>query len=133
MDPHPVSSWVKPRDTCYFDGHCGLCRRSTRILQSLDWFGRLAFVDMSQVSAETLPVDPGTAMRGMPMKTIDNRVLVGFPAVRRALVQTPLGALVAWVFYLPGISHLGERIYRHIAANRRRDVVCSVTSTGVGR
>jgi len=44
---------------------------------------------------------------------------VGFAAVRRALAQT-VGAPVAWVLYVPGISFLAERVYRVIARNRRR-------------
>lgn len=67
------------------------------------------------------------------MKTTAGKALVGFPAVRRALIQTPLGALAAWALYLPGVSHIAIRVYGHIAANRRRDVQCSIEPQGVGR
>lgn len=109
------------RDTCYYDGQCGLCRRSVTWLRRLDWLGRLRFADMTAVPPSELPVDPAEAMRGMPMRTADGRVLVGFRAVRRALSQTPLGAPAAWAMYLPLVSTLGEQVYRLIALNRRRD------------
>ena len=36
-------------DTCYFDGQCGLCRRTTRLLRRLDWLGNLRFRDMTRL------------------------------------------------------------------------------------
>jgi predicted DCC family thiol-disulfide oxidoreductase YuxK len=112
------------RDVCFYDGQCGMCRRTTRLLRAVDWFGRLNFVDMTAIPPADLPVDPQAAMKGMPMRTRDGRILVGFPAVRRALAQTPLAPL-AWLLYLPLISAAGAAAYRHIAAGRRRD--CAVT------
>ncbi|MBX3376166.1 MAG: DUF393 domain-containing protein [Phycisphaeraceae bacterium] len=112
-----------PRDTCYFDGHCGFCRRSTRLLQRLDWFHRLAFEDLT--TSPSLPVPLESALEGMPMRTRHGSTLIGFPAVRRALRQTPLGFLPALLLYLPLLSHLAAAAYRHIARNRSRS--CSVT------
>jgi len=109
-------------NTCYFDGHCGMCRRSARILARLDLFGRLRLVDQSQLDPRRLPVDPDAAIRGMPMLTSDGRALVGFPAVRRALMQTPL-ALFAWPLYLFGVDHLSGWVYNQIAARRARACV----------
>jgi predicted DCC family thiol-disulfide oxidoreductase YuxK len=118
-----------PRDTCYFDGRCGLCRRSVVWLRRLDWLRRLEFQDMTRVPAAELPVRFEDAMQGLPMRTRDGRVLVGYPAVRRALMQTPLGILVAWAMYLPGIDRAGRRVYRHIADHRRRDAACAVSAS----
>jgi predicted DCC family thiol-disulfide oxidoreductase YuxK len=115
-----------PADTCFFDGACGMCRRTVRILRRFDWLSRLEFADLTTTPPDQLPVDPLLAMRGMPMRTRDGRTLVGFPAVRRALLQTPVGFLPALLLYLPGVSHLGRRVYNSIAASRARDV-CDVT------
>lgn len=108
-------------DTCYFDGQCGLCQGTVRWLRALDVLGRLRFEDMTAVDPVALPVDWATAMRGMPMRTGDGRVLVGLAAVRRALMQTPMGALAAWVLYVPGISWLAARGYDGLARRRRRE------------
>lgn len=113
-----------PRDTCFYDAQCGLCRRTVRVLRALDWLRRLEFVDMNR--AADLPVDPALAMQGMPMRTAGGRVLVGLPAVRRALMQTPLGASLAWALYLPGVSAVADRVYRWVAVHRRRDAACEV-------
>jgi predicted DCC family thiol-disulfide oxidoreductase YuxK len=127
------------RDVCFYDGACGLCRRSVRILRAIDWFGALAFRDLTETQpgdgADDLPVTIETAMQGMPMRCGDGlrilgirvarsepgRALVGFPAVRRALVQTPVGLLPAAILYVPGIAWVGRQVYGVIAANRGRD------------
>lgn len=113
-------------DTLYFDGQCGLCRRSIRIIRALDWLRRLRFVDSNSLSDDELPVQRDDALAGIPMLTRDGRTLVGFPAVRRALLQTPLGAIPALLLCVPGGSHVGRWGYNRIAANRKRDVQCDV-------
>lgn len=110
------------QDTCYYDARCGLCRRTTRVLRRLDWLGALRFEDMN--TARDLPVPLAAAMEGMPMRTHDDRTLIGFSAVRRALIRTPIGALFAWILYVPGLGWLAQRVYRHVAATRRRDAAC---------
>lgn len=123
------------RDTCYYDGHCGLCRRTVRVLRALDWLGTLRFEDMLTARPGTQPVPIETAMRGMPMRTSGGKVHVGFPAVRRALIRTPLGAVLAWILYVPGLSYLGARGYQWIADHRRRSVSCGLppAAPGAGR
>lgn len=80
---------------------------------------------MNSVPPHELPYPIEDAMRGMPMRTREGGRLIGFPAMRRALIQTPLGALGAWALYIPGLSRLGARVYRAVATNRRRDA-CDV-------
>lgn len=108
------------KDTLYFDGHCGLCQRSARVLRALDWLDRLAFEDMTRIPERDLPVPIDAAMRGIPMRTRDGRALVGFPALRRALLQTPLGCVPALLLCIPGLSHAGRAVYDRIALNRAR-------------
>ncbi|MCL4741267.1 MAG: DUF393 domain-containing protein [Phycisphaerales bacterium] len=115
-----------PRDTCYYDGRCGLCRRTSRWLRRLDWLDRLDFVDLTLADPDELPVPPEAALRGMPMRTRDGRVLIGFPAVRRALTRTPLGLIPGACLYVPGVSWAGRRVYASVAARRSRDAACPV-------
>lgn len=110
------------RDVLYYDGKCGLCRRSVRWLRALDWLGRLEGRDLTAVSKEDLPVRYDLALEGIPMRTRRGDVLLGFQAARRALVQTPAGLLPGGMLYLPGFSRLGEAIYKHVALNRRREL-----------
>jgi len=116
---HPAS------DTLYYDGQCGLCARSAALLRALDWLRRLRFVDMGRTDPSNLPIAYERALEAIPMRTRDGRTLVGYEAMRRALVQTPLGFLPSLLMYLPGISHVGRRVYRWVAANRPRNA-CAV-------
>ncbi|MBL9033034.1 MAG: DUF393 domain-containing protein [Phycisphaerae bacterium] len=116
-------------DVCYYDGACGMCRRTARTLAALDWLGRLAFEDLTR--SRDLPVSMDAAMSGMPMRTRDGTVLVGFPAVRRALRQTPLGFVPALMLHLPGVASAGSWAYGHIARRRRR--ACDAAAPAVGR
>ncbi len=75
---------------------------------------------------QDLPVDLEDAMRGMPMQTRSGEVLLGFPAMRRAILQTPLGFLPAMILYLPGISALGRIVYNRTAEKRAREISCSI-------
>lgn len=113
------------KDTCYFDGRCGLCRRSASILARLDWLDRLEFTDQTTLSDADLPVPREAALKGMPLRTRQGVTLIGFPAIRRALCQTPLGFLPAILMYVPVLSHVAQRIYEYVAANRGRDA-CEV-------
>lgn len=89
-------------------------------LRRLDWLRRLELCDLHQAGAD-LPVSLDLADTGMPMRTGSGRVLLGFPAVRRAVLQTPLGCLPALVLYVPGISHLAGLGYEWVAKHRPRN------------
>lgn len=127
----PAPAETSRRDTMYFDGACGLCRRSERALRRLDWLGNLDSVDMTRVSDAELPVARERAMEGLPLRTADGRVLVGFPAMRRAMSRTPLGFPLAAVLYVPGLSAIGRAVYGVIARNRGREA-CSIHPDGPG-
>jgi len=105
----------------YYDGQCGVCRAGVRRLRRLDWLGRLDAIDFTALAADKRPVDEATFAGGMPLHTRDGRLLVGFAAVRHALIHTPVGWLVGWLLYVPGVSHLGRWGYDAFARRRRRD------------
>lgn len=119
------------RDILYYDGSCPICRGSTRLLRALDWLGRLDFRDQNVMPDAALPVSRETAERGVPMRTRDGRALVGFPAMRRALLQTPLGSLPALGMYAPGGRQLGRWVYGRVASERHRDG-CQACASGSG-
>ncbi len=113
------------RDTCFYDGRCSYCVRTTRLIRRLDWLGRIELRDLTRTPEHELPVPIEEAMRGMPMRTSDGRVLVGYPAIRRALRRTPVGFLPALAMYLPGVSWVGARVYRYVADHRPR-AACAI-------
>jgi len=105
----------------YYDGRCSVCRGGVRRLLRLDWLGTLEAIDFNALPASQRPVDDATFASGMPLRTRSGRLLVGFFAVRHALIHTPVGWLAGWLLYVPGLCYLGRWCYDAFARRRRRD------------
>ena len=116
-----------------FDGGCPICRRTVRMLQRLDWLGRLQFADATNdvVRRRVAPaLSVETALRQMHVVDRAGRMTGGYDAqlriARRLPLLWPLGLLGA----LPVVKQIGIAVYRYIAAHRRRygecgDELCS--------
>ena len=106
-----------------YDGHCGFCVRSVRILRALDVWDRLRFHDASQRDhIEAL----FPALRDMDLDTAmctvdaEGGIHRGFYAFRRLIWCGPLTWPLLPLFYCPGAGILGPRIYAWVARNRSR-------------
>jgi predicted DCC family thiol-disulfide oxidoreductase YuxK len=104
-----------------YDGSCGLCIRSVRLIRRLDWLHALEYLDAQdreQVHARYPQLDQRAILGQMHLVAPDQRVHVGYQGIRCLLGDLPL---VAWLYplsFLPGITWLGPRVYRWIAAHR---------------
>ncbi|SRR5260370_40033168 len=103
-----------------FDGQCGFCIRSLRVVRALDIRAALRFHDANR--AETLELFPelrgatlAEAMYAYVQGEVPHR---GFYAFRRVLWSSPLMWPLIPLFYFPGVSFLGERVYAWVARNR---------------
>jgi predicted DCC family thiol-disulfide oxidoreductase YuxK len=111
-----------------FDGGCPVCRRTVRTLQRLDWLKRLQFADATNDDvrrqvAPSLTLDD--AMRQMNVVDARGRLSGGYAAQLQIGRRVPVLWLPSLLGALPGIRQIGSAVYRHIAANRRRQGVCS--------
>jgi predicted DCC family thiol-disulfide oxidoreductase YuxK len=117
-----------PRLVVLYDGGCPLCRRTVRLLRTLDWLGRLRFEDGT---------DAATRERFAPGLT-EAAVLVEMYVIDPAGVRhggyagylwiarvVPLMWPLALVGPLPGLRQLGGAVYRLVAANRVRRGRCT--------
>lgn len=109
------------RPVVVYDSHCGMCRRTMRMVRACDWLGsfdHMAYDDairyFPQVSRELLDA-------GIRVLFPDGSVTVGIEAVRSIAVRTPLGFVPGLLLYLPPVRRAGDRAYRAIAARRNRD------------
>ncbi len=105
-----------------FDGHCGLCRRSIRTLQALDWLGRLSYADF-QDERERMRVAPeipyGQLDRAMHVK-FPGKTLSGFSAFRALAWHLPPLWIAAPFLYLPGAKIIGDAVYARVAESRKK-------------
>lgn len=104
-----------------FDGQCGFCIRSLKVVRALDIRGALRFHDANQ--PETLELFP--ELRGadlteaMYARVQGEPAHRGFYAFRRVLWSSPLMWPLIPLLYFPGVSFLGERVYAWVARNRK--------------
>lgn len=106
--------------TLFFDGECGFCRRSVRIMRE-----RVArcpeAVAWQSVDLSRFGLTAQQCAEAVQYADRRGRVFGGADAVAHVLVDaglpwSPLGR----VMLLPGIIHVARAAYRWVAANRRR-------------
>jgi predicted DCC family thiol-disulfide oxidoreductase YuxK len=119
---------VFPHLTVLFDGGCPMCRRTVRLLRSLDWLGRLDFVDATDAAARERHA-PGLTeaevLVEMYVVEPTGRRHGGYEGYLQIARVVPLMWPLALIGPLPGIRQLGHLVYKTIAANRVRRGRCT--------
>ena len=114
-----------------FDGHCGLCQKSVFTLVTLDHLHRLKPIDFhdaerkKQCAADIALKDLDKAMH---IRFSNKKTLKGFSAAHALTWHLPVFWILAPLMYLPGVSSLGNKIYKRIARNRKK---CTHESCGI--
>jgi len=123
-----------------YDGRCGFCVRALNIVRALDTLGKLNFYDAHQPETfERFSVLRGADVDDAMYAVADSEPPYrGFFAFRRLLWTSPLMWALLPLFYFPGASILGPRVYSWVARNRSRfgcgSEVCALPTTdGRGR
>lgn len=105
-----------------FDGRCVICNTTRRLVQLLDWFKRVEFLDLHQrneVSQRYPWLDQEAAMGQIHVVADAGQVYEGFAGTRRMLRDLPLGLPLWALLHLPIIGNwLGPQLYKFIARNR---------------
>lgn len=119
---------IEPKAVVLFDGDCGFCQRSVRILQRLDWLGKLDCRnarDPAVWPAAEQPLLMERMLEEMHVVTPDgSRTHAGFSAFRWMSWRMPPTIPLAPLLYVPGMLWLGNRVYRWIARNRYSLIPC---------
>jgi predicted DCC family thiol-disulfide oxidoreductase YuxK len=108
--------------TIVYDGHCRFCVRSLKIVRVLDLFGALRFFDSHDPDTYRLfPVLRDANVDDAMYTLADSEPrYAGFFAFRRLLWSSPLTWLLILLFYFPGSSFIGPRIYAWVSRNRSK-------------
>lgn len=114
-----------------YDGLCPMCIRTAGWVKVFDRRDRVEFVDFNRVDPATIhpALDRETCVEAMQLVTPDGSVRSGYHAfkelTRRLWLLWPLAAVLS----IPGVTSVGTRVYRFVAARRRRltcdDGVCA--------
>jgi DCC1-like thiol-disulfide oxidoreductase len=127
IHPQKITDWIdarrrvnaqSPRPKIIYDGDCGFCRFSVRVLQVMDLWGKLEYI-------------PGPkGMSEMRLDFSDGRTYGGFFAFRRLVWILPMLYPMILIVYFPGAGILGPLVYRWIGRNRYLFPVFHVCSNG---
>jgi predicted DCC family thiol-disulfide oxidoreductase YuxK len=111
----------RSRMTVVYDGGCGICRATMAWLAAFDWSRRLRLLDLyrcDEVEALGAGLDRDACVRDLHAVTERGKVLVGYDAYRAMAARLPVVFWFAPEMALPGVSHVGRRIYRYVADHR---------------
>jgi predicted DCC family thiol-disulfide oxidoreductase YuxK len=115
----------KERFVVLFDGACGVCRRATSVMRTLNLLQGAEFVDVvSQwpaIHARFPELSQEACLRDMHVVRPSGKVMKGYEGYRALAAVLPLTWPVLPLLYAPGIGYAGRRIYRAVASNRLRD------------
>jgi len=104
-----------------YDGQCLFCIRSLRLFQAADVMHVFQFHDAhdEKLIASKFPELAGADFEhAMFVVTAHRAVYRGFFAFRRMIWINPLTWVLIPLFYFPGASFLGTRLYAWVARNR---------------
>ena len=116
-----------------FDGQCGFCARSLAVCKRLARrpVFRLHDANSPEAIAARFPMLAGADMEhAMFAVTAQAEVFRGFFAFRRMMWVSPWLYVLLPLFYAPGASRLGPRIYAWVA-RRRRSFDCATAACAV--
>ena len=117
--------------TFYYDGDCGFCTLSVRILATADFFGRVKWTAFQELpeppqgltwedldAAAYLEVAPSVSLPSGTGRQA--RLYRGYYAIRMLTLRLPPLFPLVPLLWLPGVNRLGEAAYAWVAANRYR-------------
>ncbi|HWC31041.1 MAG TPA: DUF393 domain-containing protein [Dehalococcoidia bacterium] len=118
---------VAGRSTFYYDGDCGFCTQTVRLLSHLDLKGRVRWITFQSLDALPAGLTEADFRREA---YIEHRGVLegGFYSFRRLTLLLPPLWPLAPLLWLPGIDRPGKAVYAWVARNRTRlpGSVCTI-------
>ena len=119
MKPDTIRSEVI-RPALIYDANCALCEATKKFLSRWDRRHSILYLHFQESQARALLPFLGGMDHLEAMYFLDKtgKSWKGMEAAREILRHLPLGPPLAWLFYLPGVPQLADRLYTWIARNR---------------
>ena len=119
----------------FYDGLCPLSIRSMTVMCYFDVFNRVQYhnleVDSALLRAQHPHISMDECRADMHALAPDGSVYKGFFAFRILTKYIPLLWPVWLCLHLPGLNIVGTKVYRYVAAKRRRYSQCSFDSCSI--
>ena len=111
------------RYTVIYDGHCKVCGRMVRLLTKWDRNQELEIIPSQARGVRArFPWIPQRAYTDsvQVIRTSDGRTWQAAAALEQLLKVLPKGRLLSWLFRIPFMRPLADKLYRWFARNRYR-------------
>jgi predicted DCC family thiol-disulfide oxidoreductase YuxK len=106
--------------TVVYDGACKVCQRLVKMLVKWDTQHRLEIVPSQAPGVHArFPWIPDRAYaESVQLVGPGGRTWQGAAALERIIDELPKGKLITWIFSIPFVRPIAERLYRWFARNR---------------
>ena len=102
----------------FYDSDCGFCHFSVRIIKRLDIFHRIIFADNTYTKEKPENYTNLSSVTAMLYNPSSKQLWIKHQAFGKVLILIPMGFLIGWIFFIPGISYLFSLCYDQIAKYR---------------
>lgn len=114
--PSVYMSTQQIRIAVWFDSHCPLCIREIALMRRLDWFNRVAFVDI--YAAQSCPLEPQLLLQRFHAQETDGPIISGAAAFAALWRHLPLVRPIGELARIPTVLKLLEWAYIKFLAYR---------------
>ena len=119
-----VKNWILKRYTkkyiLFYDSDCGFCHYCIRIIKRLDVFERLIFADSNYKDQKPEDFDRLSTATAILYDRENKKWWTKHEVFGKVLFLIPFGFLIAWIFFIPGISKIFSWGYDTVANNRTK-------------
>jgi predicted DCC family thiol-disulfide oxidoreductase YuxK len=108
--------------TLVYDGDCKVCSRFVRVVERWDRRKEIELLPSQHpsVGARFPWIPPDAYADAIQLIDANGRTTQGAAAIEELLTILPKGWLLGWVFKVPFVGRLADRLYRWFARNRYR-------------
>ncbi len=119
----PILRTTPPgRHVMLYDGQCRFCTEGSRRLEAWMKRGTVERIDFQQPGV--LERFPGLTwemcMERLHLVAPDGNVFAGVEAIVRAIATRPILGKAAYLYFVPGLRQVLDKLYKVVAANRYR-------------
>ena len=102
----------------FYDSDCGFCHYTARIIRRLDVLNRITFENQNFKGSKPENFNQLIKETAIIYCPKTNKLWTKHLAFAKIASLIPLGFIITWIFYVPGLTILFEKIYDKIAINR---------------
>ena len=102
----------------FYDSDCGFCHYTVRIIKRLDIYNRITFADQTYNGVKPNDYNSLSLSTAILYEVKSKKIWIKHKAFGKVLNLIPFGFFLGWIFFIPVISNLFEKIYDFVAKNR---------------